>query len=166
MTDRELRDELVTLLVAGDETTSTALEWVLERILAHPAIHARLLDDLAASGARRRDDCGGTYVAPCVYLAHRRAESWPDPGRFQPSDSSVAPAAARRSTHTPGSPSAAGARRCIGMAFALLEMRVILAAVLGAVALVRHGAADARVAACWRRGRTSSRSRSARRRWA
>ena len=44
MTDRELRDELVTLLVAGHETTATALAWTLERITRHPEVLARLAD--------------------------------------------------------------------------------------------------------------------------
>ena len=42
MTDAELRDELVTLLVAGHETTATALSWALERLARHPDAWARL----------------------------------------------------------------------------------------------------------------------------
>ena len=52
MTDRELRDELVTALAAGHETTATALAWAVERILAHPDVHARLKQELrTTSGA-------------------------------------------------------------------------------------------------------------------
>src|SRR5262249_6895068 len=46
MTDAELRDELGTMLVAGHETTATALSWGFALILADPAVHARLLDEL------------------------------------------------------------------------------------------------------------------------
>ena len=42
MTDAELRDELLTLLVAGHETTATALAWAFELLVRHPAVLARL----------------------------------------------------------------------------------------------------------------------------
>ena len=45
LSDKELRDELVTLLVAGHETTATSLAWTLERITRHPEVLARLEDD-------------------------------------------------------------------------------------------------------------------------
>src|SRR3989440_1190368 len=45
MTDQELRDELVTLLVAGHETTATSLAWTLERVVRHPEVLARLEDE-------------------------------------------------------------------------------------------------------------------------
>jgi cytochrome P450 len=48
MSDGELRDEMVTLLLAGHETTATTLAWVLHYVLAHPAVHARVRDELAA----------------------------------------------------------------------------------------------------------------------
>jgi cytochrome P450 len=48
MSDGELRDEMVTLLLAGHETTATTLAWVLQYVLAHPAVYARLRDELAA----------------------------------------------------------------------------------------------------------------------
>jgi cytochrome P450 len=51
MTDVELRDELVTALAAGHETTATALAWALERVLGHPRVHARLVDEVRALGA-------------------------------------------------------------------------------------------------------------------
>ncbi len=43
LTDHELRDELMTLLLAGHETTATALSWTLERLVRHPAVVARLV---------------------------------------------------------------------------------------------------------------------------
>jgi len=48
MSDGELRDEMVTLLLAGHETTATTLAWVLHYVLAHPDVHARLRDEVAA----------------------------------------------------------------------------------------------------------------------
>ena len=50
MSDPELRDELMTLLVAGHETTATSLAWALERLLRHP----EKLDRLAERARRRR----------------------------------------------------------------------------------------------------------------
>jgi cytochrome P450 len=54
MSDGELRDEMVTLLLAGHETTATTLAWVLQYVLAHPAVHARLRDELATYGGHDR----------------------------------------------------------------------------------------------------------------
>jgi len=48
MTDRELRDELMTLLVAGHETTATSLSWAIERLIRHPEKLERLRADLDA----------------------------------------------------------------------------------------------------------------------
>jgi cytochrome P450 family 135 len=56
LTDRELRDELMTLLLAGHETTATALSWTLERLVRHPAVVARLL-------AERRGEDGADPAA-------------------------------------------------------------------------------------------------------
>jgi cytochrome P450 len=50
MTDRELRDELITALAAGHETTATALAWGFERILLHPPVYQKLRDELDAAG--------------------------------------------------------------------------------------------------------------------
>jgi cytochrome P450 len=50
MTDRELRDELMTALAAGHETTATALAWAFERLLSTPAVYARLRDEIDAAG--------------------------------------------------------------------------------------------------------------------
>jgi len=50
MTDRELRDELMTALAAGHETTATALAWAFERILSHPHVYARLKSEVREAG--------------------------------------------------------------------------------------------------------------------
>lgn len=72
----------------------------------------------------------GTILWPCVYLAHRRPEVWPEPSRFRPE---------RFLERTPAPseflPFGGGRRACIGMAFASMEMRVVLAELLARVRL-------------------------------
>jgi cytochrome P450 len=155
MTDVEIRDELVTLLLAGHETTATALAWAFDLLLAHPDTLARLQSELAA-GREEYLDCviretlrvrpilaligrvaarpfqlgrwtlpAGTRVAPAIYLAGQRAADYPDPQRFDP---------ARWLGVKPDPytwlPFGGGIRRCIGMAFAQFEMRIVLEAVV------------------------------------
>src|SRR5205814_6675464 len=106
MTDRELRDELVTLLLAGHETTATGLAWTFDELFRHPNALDRLrsgdggyLDAVIKESLRlhppisfvdrklRVDLEGlpaGTIVAPCIYLAHRRADLYPEPHAFRP----------------------------------------------------------------------------------
>jgi cytochrome P450 family 135 len=149
LTDRELRDELITLLVAGHETTATGLAWAFERMVRHPGG----LEQLAADEAREYADAVvhetlrlrppiplvarrvvnepfrladreipvGVMVAPCIYLVHRRADLYPDPYRFRPE---------RFLERAPETyswlPFGGGMRRCIGASFAVLEMSTIL----------------------------------------
>jgi len=47
MTDVELRDEMLTLLLAGHETSATTLAWVTHRLVRHPDVLARVRDELA-----------------------------------------------------------------------------------------------------------------------
>jgi cytochrome P450 len=146
--DRELRDQLVTLLAAGHETTATALAWALERLARHPEALARLGDDayldatvkevlrvrpvLSITSRRVLEPWtvggytlpAGVYVSPCLYLAHRRPEQWPDPTRFRPERF-------LEGAPEPYSwvPFGGGTRRCLGAAFAALEMREVLRAI-------------------------------------
>ncbi len=97
MTEAELRDELLTMLLAGHETTSASLAWAFERLARHPGAWAS--DDAAiaqetlrtrpvlwlAGRTLLRDlpvgDVGlpaGTLAYACSYLAHTRASEWPD----------------------------------------------------------------------------------------
>jgi cytochrome P450 len=145
----ELRDQLVTLLAAGHETTATALAWALERLARHPRELAALRDGddarleatvkevlrvrpvLSVTSRRVLEPWRvggwtlpvGTYVAACPYLTHRRAELWPDPTAFRPE---------RFLAGAPEPyawiPFGGGTRRCIGAAFATLEMREVLRA--------------------------------------
>src|SRR5918993_1361593 len=106
----ELRDELVTLLVAGHETTATALAWAVERLVRTPGGWDRLraggeeYAEAAGKEALRlrpvlpvvlrhlqrdmkiagHDLAAGTVVAPCIQLVHRRPDVYPEPDRFVP----------------------------------------------------------------------------------
>jgi len=60
MTDLELRDQLMTLLLAGHDTTATALSWALERLTRHPQILARAV--AAAESAGSGDPSGAEYL--------------------------------------------------------------------------------------------------------
>ena len=102
-TREELRDQLVTLLAAGHETTATALAWACERLARHPAptrhrpadrrlrpggpahparaLHHRP-QDAAAVPLERHTVPEGVYVAACLYLAHRRRTA--DPAHVHP----------------------------------------------------------------------------------
>jgi cytochrome P450 len=164
--DRELRDQLVTLLAAGHETTATALAWALERLARHPAALANLqagddalLDATVKEVLRVRPVLSitsrrvlkpwrvgrytlpaGVFVSPCLYLAHRRAELWPEPTRFRPErflDGAPEPYA--------WVPFGGGTRRCLGAAFAALEMREVLRAVAARFALRPDRAAGERM---------------------
>jgi cytochrome P450 len=114
MTDREVRDELLTLLVAGHETTATALAWAVERLIRHPDKLARLGEEvrageneyldavvsetlrlrpvisLVARRLREPVEIGGwklpagVTVAPSIYLVHRRPDVYPNPEQFEP----------------------------------------------------------------------------------
>jgi cytochrome P450 family 110 len=183
MSDLELRDELVTMLAAGHETTATSLSWAFSRILDDAGVRARLDAELDAVVGRGPLDpemlpklvyvdaiCketlrlrpilplvvrnlqrpwklgawelpAGVGVAPCIYLAQRRPQAWPEPDRFRPErflDGKIEP-------YT-WLPFGGGTRRCIGMAFALYEMKIVLATVMlrarleldGAVRIVRR----------------------------
>ena len=155
MSDQELRDELVTLLVAGHETTATALSWAVERLVRHPDKLARLREEVAAGEDEYLDaviketlrlrpvlplvvrmltepvEIGGhllpkgVRVAPCIYLVHRREDVYPDPHAFRPERFVEQPAG----TYT-WIPFGGGVRRCLGASFAQFEMKQVLAAIV------------------------------------
>ncbi len=155
MSDGELRDELVTLLVAGHETTATALSWTMERLTRTPGGWDALRaggDEYAEAASKEAlrlrpvlpvvlrnlqrpvtiagvELPAGTVVAPSIYLVHRRPEIYPDPAAFRP-ERFLGPDA-QGGTYT-WIPFGGGVRRCLGAAFALMELRVVLAE-LGAV---------------------------------
>jgi cytochrome P450 len=147
MTAVELRDELMTLLVAGHETTATALSWALERLSRNRAAWDRLrsgdeeyLDAVIKETLRLRPvlpivlrkltepmEIGGwelpagVSAAPCIYLMHRRPDVYPEPDVFRPERFLERPAG----TYT-WIPFGGGVRRCLGASFALFEMATVL----------------------------------------
>ncbi|WNG79632.1 cytochrome P450 [Mycobacterium sp. ITM-2016-00316] len=155
MTDTQLRDQLMTLLVAGHDTTATSLSWALERLTRHPAVLAKAvhaartgadeyLDAVCKEVLRIRPvvfDIGrilteptdvagyrlpaGVMVAPGIGLVHRDAGQYPDPDRFDPDRMLGAGLGP-----TTWLPFGGGNRRCLGANFALVEMAVVLGEVL------------------------------------
>ena len=155
MTDTDLRDQLMTLLLAGHETTATALAWTFDLLLRHPAAMTRLRDSLERgedeylratiteslrlrpvvplAGRRLAKDLvadgltlpAGTDVSPAIWLAHTRADAYPEPFAFRPE---------RFLEDGPETyawiPFGGSVRRCIGGAFAEFEMRIVLREVL------------------------------------
>jgi len=147
MDDERLRDELITLLFAGHETTATALAWALERLAHHPEAWARLkegnedyVDAVAKETLRLRPVVplvlrrvrepieiaghelpAGVSVAPNVLLMHRRADLYPDPAAFRPERFLERPAG----TYT-WIPFGGGVRRCLGAGLALYELKTVL----------------------------------------
>ena len=160
MTDGELRDELVTLLVAGHETTAIGLAWALERLARNPAVQERLaaeiesgddayLDATVKETLRSRtvvfdiaryltapvsigghDLPAGVHVVPALALVHRSESVYPDAARFRPERF-------LDGEDAPYSwiPFGGGVRRCIGATFAGFEMKVVLRALLARIAV-------------------------------
>ena len=153
--DAELRDHLVTLLVAGHETTATTLGWTFERLLRHPAALARAREEAIAGGHDYLDavvqesqrvrpvigyamrsltapmDVGGYSVkagatlGTSINLIHRRPDLYPEPHAFRPERF-----AERKPETYSWIPFGGGVRRCLGAAFASFEMRQVLGVVL------------------------------------
>ena len=155
MSDREIRDQLVTLLLAGHETTATALAWTFDLLLHYPATLSRLTAEVDAgedaylraviseslrlrpvvplAGRRLASDLNvdglrlpaGTDVTPAIWLTHTRADLYPEPYAFRPE---------RFLEDSPATygwiPFGGGIRRCLGAAFAEMEMRVVSQAIL------------------------------------
>jgi cytochrome P450 len=164
MSDSELRDELITLLEAGHETTATGLAWAFERLIRHHEALAKLVDEVdrgeeeyldavvrealrtrpvvldtprMLAGALELGDYvipAGWYVAPAISSVHLDAGGTAEPTEFRPE---------RFVGGTPRDgwiPFGGGKRHCVGSHLALLEMRVVIAEVLRRLSL---GAVDA-----------------------
>jgi cytochrome P450 family 135 len=155
MSDGELRDQLMTLLMAGHETTATALAWAFDLLFRAPEKLERLRAEVEEGGHEYLDAVieetlrvrpvvpfvgrqlhsaaelaghelpAGTVVMPAIYLVHTREDLYPDPHAFRPE---------RFLNGGPDTygwiPFGGGTRRCIGAAFAQFEMRVALVTVL------------------------------------
>ena len=171
MTDVELRDELMTLLAAGHETTASALTWALYWIHRLPEVREKLLQELDRLGDNPDPStiarlpylnavCSetlriypvalitfprrvklpleimgqqfepGTLLTGCIYLTHQREDLYPEHQRFKPERFLE-----RQFSTYEYLPFGAGSRRCIGMAFAMFEMKVVLAKILSRIEL-------------------------------
>ena len=151
MSDEELRDELVTVLGAGHETTATGLAWAMERLLRTPRALAKLRESLAAG----EDDYleatvketlrarpvivdvarkltaparigeyelpAGTYVMAAIAALHYREDLFPRPQEFRPERFLE-----EKADNYAWIPFGGGVRRCIGASFAEYEMRIVL----------------------------------------
>jgi len=156
MNDAQLRDELLTLLVAGHETTATGLAWALERLARHPRavrLDDEYLDAIVKETLRVRPVVAdvvrtlqeetevagyrlpaGTVVLPAIAIVQRDSRNYADAHQFRPErwlDGSPPP-------YT-WIPFGGGVRRCVGAAFATLEMKTVLREVLQRVDLTASG---------------------------
>jgi len=167
MSDQELRDEILTLLMAGYDTTTSALSWSFERLLRTPAVLASLVEEVGRGSevyldatvkeilrirpvvpvvARRLQvpfELNG-YTFPAgwvlmasIYLAHHDPVVYPDPDRFRPE------------RFLPDEPDPAvwipfggGVRRCLGASLAQLELKTVLKTVLGSAHLEPVGLSE------------------------
>ncbi|MDZ8135647.1 MAG: cytochrome P450 [Nostoc sp. DedQUE04] len=166
MTVQELRDQLITLILAGYETTASAMAWGLYWIHQKPLVREKLLQELDTLGdypdpmsiyrlPYLTAVCNetlrihpvtmfsfprvvqepvellghplepGTVLLPSIYLTHQREDLYPQPKEFQPERF-----VERQFSPYEFLPFGGGARRCIGEALALFEMKLVLATVL------------------------------------
>ena len=172
MTDVELRDELMTMLFAGHETTALSLSWALYWINYQPEVREKLLQELNSIDIANADPititqlpylnavCSetlriypavffslprilqapmqlmgydlpkGMMVSVCTYLTHHRPDIYPEPKHFRPErflEQQFSP--------YQFVPFGGGNRRCLGMAFALFEMKLVLATIVSRYSL-------------------------------
>ncbi len=166
LTDEEIRDELITLIVAGYETTTTAVLWALYWVAKLPEVREKLDKELcslspnsAPSAIAQLPYLGavcsetlriysitgftfdrivkiplsimgyefepGTVLSPCAYLTHQRQDLYPEPKQFKPERF-----LSRQFSPYEYYPFGGGNRRCIGMAFAQMEIKLVLATIL------------------------------------
>jgi cytochrome P450 len=172
MTDVELRDELMTMLFAGHETTAIALSWALYWVHYVPEARQKLLQELNSLDVANADPTAitqlpylnavcsetlritpvtffsfprvlkqpmkfmgynlpkGMMISPCIYLTHQRPDIYPEPERFQPERFLE-----RQFSPYEFLPFGGGNRRCLGIAFALFEMKLVLATILSQYSL-------------------------------
>jgi hypothetical protein len=169
MSRSDLADELLTLLAAGHETTATQLAWAIERLRRHSGVLSRLVDEVDSGGSdllqatinevqRNRpviDGAARQVIAPAmplgqwviphgytvqvdIPLTHRHA--YPDPDRFDPD---------RFGSESPDLyswvPFGGGTRRCLGAAFANMEMNVVLRTIVREFRLVPTSSREERL---------------------
>lgn len=170
MDDGELRDQLMTLLLAGHETTATGLAWTFDLLVQNRNTLDRLVAEIDAgereyldavideslrlrpvvpmTGRQLREPArlggydleAGTTVMPGIYLTQTRADLYPDPYAFRP-ERFLGDDAPETFAWIPFG---GGTRRCIGAAFAQMEMRVAIETILKSVSLTAADAAPER----------------------
>jgi cytochrome P450 len=172
--DHEIRDAVLTLLLAGHDTTAIGLGWALEQILPRADVVERLSDELRsvtggglpeAEHLNRleyldavireslrvrtilpfvvrkttrevsvggRDYPPGVILCPCSHLVHRNPDLYPEPHKFRPERFLE-----RKYAPHEWFPFGGGNRVCLGMAFALYEMKVVLSTIFMQMRLAR-----------------------------
>lgn len=151
LTDIEIRDDLITLMLAGHETTATTLAWMIDLLLAHPDVRAKVEAEADAGETTYTEavvnetlrlrppvpvtgrvtagyyDLGpwtlppGTRIAPHIPTVNRHPRTYPDPDQFRPARF----LGARPDTNS-WIPFGGGIKRCIGAAFSMLELTTML----------------------------------------
>ncbi len=169
MADAEIRDQLVTMLAAGHETTAHQLSWAVERLSRHPEVLARLVEEVDAGGRELRDatikelqrvrsvipaagrftmepyELGGyrlpqgVHIALAASLTHFDPQLFDRPEQFDPDRFLTA----RPDTYA-WLPFGGGLRRCIGSSFAHMELDVVLRVLLERVRIAPTTAPDER----------------------
>ena len=157
LTDRELRDELITLLLAGHETTATSIGWAFERLLRTPPALERLTEEVLAGESdeymeatikeimrvrpvvtevfrapSEPTELGGYLVEPGTQLAASIFLVQSDPELYPPDPEEFRPERFLDGAPEPYTwvPFGGGVRRCLGAAFAQLEMKIVIGAIL------------------------------------
>ncbi|MEM7578903.1 MAG: cytochrome P450 [Cyanobacteria bacterium P01_A01_bin.80] len=173
MSNEELRDELMTLLFAGHETTASSLTWAFYWIDYLPEVRDKLIKELNDLGENPEPNAvaklpyltavcqetlriypivpsatprivtvplevdgyklpKGTWIIPSIYLAHYSEEVYPQPKQFKPERFLE-----RQFSSYEFFPFGGGNRRCIGLAFAMYEMKLVLATILSQYEVLR-----------------------------
>lgn len=171
MTDGELRDQLITLLLLGHETTASSLAWAFYWIYSSTGVASKLQAELHTLGKKPHSEAiaqlpylnavcqetlrvypialisqprvvkqpleiksynfePGTILVPCIYIAHHRRETFPNPRQFQPERFLE-----RKYSPYEYFPFGGGSRACIGGAFSLFEMKLVLGTVISRLQL-------------------------------
>ncbi len=166
MTDEELKDQLISLLLLGYETTAGVLSWLFYLIHSQPQVRNNLIQELETLGKNSNlteitqlpylsavcqetmrlhpialictprmtketveitgnKFTSGTVLVPCIYLAHRRMETYTEPNKFIPERFLN-----QKFSPVEYLPFGGGYRGCIGSAFSMYEMKLVVASIL------------------------------------